>query len=490
MNEIMVLFKDDATVSLLPFGFYSEIYYMRGNSKKKKVFIFFILFFIVVCGIFAASLIKTDAYNKARHKVVLFGNEFYGENDRNIKEVGIQVVPRESTWTKVFDLNNEGLTEHNFQAYTYDFTVFNKTKDEVKDFVFRLTFDRETFLLSAWNGALEIHQKRSDGEYVTTVPDLREYNPEDYELDTVTFDGEVLIRMRPGDYFIYHPSSAMNAMEIPIKPDEGTTPGIIMYVPIGEDISGSALELEYTFHRFLKSEPLFWVSLGSMIIWLISLIIYVLTSAVTAEQIKKYNERHERDNEIIQESIETFTGFIDAKDTYTRGHSRRVAEYTKLIAKEMGYEGEELDRIYYVALLHDCGKIGVADSIIKKPSRLTDEEFEEIKSHTVKGGEILKSFKSLKNVGEGALYHHEKYDGTGYPEGKVGEDIPLIARMICVADSFDAMNSNRVYRKKLTKEYILNELEVNKGKQFDPEIADIFLTLIKNGKIRIDDDEM
>ena len=149
----------------------------------------------------------------------------------------------------------------------------------------------------------------------------------------------------------------------------------------------------------------------------------------------------------------------------------------------MGYSGEELDRIYYIALLHDCGKMGVPDNILNKPDKLTDEEFEEIKSHTERGGEILRRFKSLENAGAGALYHHERYDGKGYPEGKAGEDIPLIARMICVADSFDAMNSNRVYRKKLSPETIREEIEKNKGKQFDPKIADIFLKILKEGKI-------
>ena len=186
---------------------------------------------------------------------------------------------------------------------------------------------------------------------------------------------------------------------------------------------------------------------------------------------------------MISESIETFTGFIDAKDPYTNGHSNRVAQFTKLIAIEMGYEGEELDKIYYVALLHDCGKIGVPDSILGKPGKLTAEEFDIIKSHTTRGSEILRHFKSLPDSDEGARYHHERYDGKGYPEGKKGEEIPLIARMICVADSYDAMNSNRVYRKKLSREEIISELENNKGTQFDPNIADIFLKLIRDGRI-------
>ena len=151
----------------------------------------------------------------------------------------------------------------------------------------------------------------------------------------------------------------------------------------------------------------------------------------------------------------------------------------------MGYEGEELDRIYYVALLHDCGKMGIPDSILCKPGKLTTEEFEIIKSHTTRGGEILSNFKSLENAGVGALYHHERYDGRGYPQGLKGEEIPLIARMICVADAFDAMNSSRVYRAKLSKEFIISEFEKYRGTQFDPNIADIMLRLIREGKIKM-----
>ncbi len=447
--------------------------------KKKNITIVFTITFAVVVLFLAFGLYKTNRYNRTTHRDSFTGDVLFGETDLKTKAVSVRAVPRSSTWTKVFDLNHEGLTKHNFQAYTYDFSINNNTGDEVKDFTFKWTFDQDVFLLSAWNGAIEVHQNRDGEQYSATIPDLREFNERDYDFETVTFDGEVLIRMRAGDYLVYIPSSNVNAMEVPIEPYQGTTPGIILYVTIGKDISGTTLDIEYTFHRLLRNEPLFLISLIGLAVWLVALIIYVITWA----QIRKYNERHERDNEIIQESIETFTGFIDAKDPYTNGHSNRVAKYTRMIAEEMGYEGEELDRIYYVALLHDCGKIGVPDNILGKPGRLTDEEFEIIKSHTKIGGDILSSFKSLNNVGEGARYHHERYDGKGYPEGRAGEDIPLIARMICVADSFDAMNSNRVYRNKLTKEDIFREIETNKGKQFDPQIADVLLRLIREGKI-------
>ncbi len=454
---------------------------LKDESRKRAVILFAVALILIMI-LLGISILKTHAFNSMHHHAVFSGAELFSpEGDQNM-DVSVEAVPRSSTWGKIFDLNSEGLTENNYQAYTYDFTVSNHTKDEVETFSFKLTFAQEAFLASAWNGALEIHQNIKGGELVATVPDLREFDPDAYPLEIITVDGESFIDMKAGDYLIYLPSSTMNALEMPIEAFEGTTPGIIMYVAIGESIEASTLELDYTFHRQLTSEPLFWVSLACLALWLIALAIFAITSA----QIRKYKERHERDNEIINESIETFTGFIDAKDPYTNGHSKRVAKYTRLIAREFGYNGEELDRIYYIALLHDCGKIGVPDNILGKPGKLTEEEFDVIKSHTVRGGEILSSFKSLENAGEGALYHHERYDGGGYPEGKAGDEIPFIARMICVADSFDAMNTNRVYRKKLPADRIIEELEANKGLQFDPQVADVMLGLLRDGKITLE----
>ena len=450
---------------------------MRHKSRsRKKTTIVFAAALVVIIAVFAASVIRTDTFNRTEHRSILTGSALFSPDDAGAGSVSVTAVPRGSTWTKAFDLNGNGLTEHNYQAYTYDFTVSNNTNDEVKDYSFRLAFNKRVFILSGWNGSVQIHQKRDGIDIVSAIPDLRDYTASDYPVKTVSFDGETLIPMNPGDYFIYTPSSNANAHEVPVNPKEASVPGFILYVGIGEDIEDSVLELEYTFHRVLFSDFLFWVSMGGLVLWLLALVIFVITEA----QIRKYRLRHERDNEIINESIETFTGFIDAKDPYTNGHSNRVAKYTRIIAENMGYEGEELDRIYYVALLHDCGKIGVPDNILGKPGKLTDEEFEIIKSHTVRGGEILQHFKSLDDVDEGALYHHERYDGKGYPKQLAGEDIPLIARMICVADAFDAMNSNRVYRKSLTLERIIEEIETNKGRQFDPKVADVMLKLLRD----------
>ena len=172
------------------------------------------------------------------------------------------------------------------------------------------------------------------------------------------------------------------------------------------------------------------------------------------------------------------SGAVDAKDAYTNGHSHRVAEYSRELAKRMGKDDEQVNDIYYAAMLHDVGKIGIPGSIINKPDRLTDEEFNTIKSHTTTGAKILTTISEMPVLSIGAHWHHERYDGKGYPDGLSGENIPEIARIICVADCYDAMSSNRSYRKVLPQDIVRSEIQKGKGTQFDPEIADIMLQMI------------
>ena len=168
---------------------------------------------------------------------------------------------------------------------------------------------------------------------------------------------------------------------------------------------------------------------------------------------------------------------------YTYKHSLNVAILSVLIGIGMGMRQSALKELATAGLLHDIGKIGIPDRILNKPERLTDEEYKEMKSHVVKGGEILKSFTLIDNIEEGALYHHERYDGKGYVHGLKGEEIPLNARIIGIADAFDAMTANRVYRKKLDMDFVLGELKKGRGTQFDPQLTDIMLHLIETGQI-------
>lgn len=172
---------------------------------------------------------------------------------------------------------------------------------------------------------------------------------------------------------------------------------------------------------------------------------------------------------------------IDAKDAYTSGHSMRVAKCAEEIAKALGWDEEQVLNIHYIALLHDIGKIGIPDAILNKPSHLTDDEFGIIKRHPAIGYEILKNIRIIEQVSEGALYHHERYDGTGYPYGLKGEEIPLCARIVGIADAYDAMTSNRVYRAKLSDEMVIAEFEKFKGRQFDPELTELFLNMLRKG---------
>ena len=192
-------------------------------------------------------------------------------------------------------------------------------------------------------------------------------------------------------------------------------------------------------------------------------------------------EKKTKENEqLFLNVVSSLAGAIDAKDTYTNGHSSRVAEYSREIARRYGYNMKEQSDIYIIGLLHDVGKIGVPDYVINKPGKLTDEEFAYIKKHPVIGSQILKNIKEMPKLSIGARWHHERYDGTGYPDGLVGEEIPEEARIIAVADAYDAMSSQRSYRKIMPQEKIRSEIINGSGTQFDPRFAEIMVKMIDN----------
>ena len=176
--------------------------------------------------------------------------------------------------------------------------------------------------------------------------------------------------------------------------------------------------------------------------------------------------------------VQTLAEAIDAKDTYTNGHSSRVAAYSKEIARRLGFPEAEQNEIYMMGLLHDVGKIGVPDAVINKPGKLTDDEFRQIRNHPATGGRILANIEDMPKLVTGARWHHERYDGTGYPDGLKGENIPMEARIIAVADAYDAMTSNRSYRRGMDQDKVREQIESGKGSQFDPRLADIMIEMI------------
>ena len=209
-----------------------------------------------------------------------------------------------------------------------------------------------------------------------------------------------------------------------------------------------------------------------------------IKSIAQMREIQKINvelrDTYEKLEQAYLESIQTLRYTVEAKDTYTRGHSDRVSELSVLIGKHLGLSEEDLRTLKIGGLFHDIGKIGVPDTILQKESKLTDDEYSEIKNHPSIGAHILSSATIFKDIIPIVKHHHERYDGHGYPSQLAGENIPYLARITAVADTFDAMTSKRSYRDALPMETVISEFERCKGTQFDPKIADVFLDMIRN----------
>ena len=201
-------------------------------------------------------------------------------------------------------------------------------------------------------------------------------------------------------------------------------------------------------------------------------------------EIKKINEKLSDTYQKLQnsylESIQTLRYTVEAKDSYTRGHSDRVSEISVLLGKHLGLSEKDLENLKLGGLFHDIGKIGVPDIILQKNSRLTDDEYSQIKQHPNIGIHILSNATIFNDILPIVEYHHEKFDGTGYPKKLAENDIPYLARIAAIADSFDAMASRRAYRDSLPLEVIISEFERCKGSQFDPQMADVFLDILNN----------
>lgn len=367
----------------------------------------------------------------------------------------------------------------------YQGVLSNTGTLRVSDWKLRINIHENCYINNAWCGVLEIHQFTENGEKVQTL-DLRNFSVDDVTLDYLQDGPDTLIELTEGDYIIYHPSETDYEYPIEGTPENASEIssreiGMIIYTFHEDATVYDDIIISYHLHQTMTHLPVFWCFIGLGLVCLLATIMMIAVHL----SVKAAQRRIRQDELIIEQSISVLTKFVDAKDSYTNGHSYRVAEYSMLLGQKLGFSQDECRLLYYIALMHDCGKVVIPDDILKKPDKLTDEEYLSIKTHTTAGAELLKDFTSIKGIRDGALYHHERFDGTGYPTGKKGEDIPLIGRIICVADAFDAMNSQRCYRSRRSMDYILAELKSNRGKQFDPHVVDCFLALIQEGKIAV-----
>ena len=313
----------------------------------------------------------------------------------------------------------------------YDGVFYNNTGIDITDWKIEIQVPEQSYIDSSWNGVYTL-----EDNWIT--------------IKAVDYDANVL-------------------------KNNSITFGFVMYTPM--DFKAKNITI-YTHKIYeLQHYPLFWALSIMLVVVLMIIIVY----SAFELRVRKFKAKQRQDKRIIVQSLKTFANIIDAKDPYTKGHSNRVAKYAKEIARRMEIADEDLDRIYYIALLHDIGKIGISDDVLNKPGKLTDKERIIIEMHTTIGGEILKDFSAIPGIGDGAMYHHEQYAGGGYPLGLQGENIPLFARIICIADAYDAMSSDRCYRPRLEDDNILSELVLFTGKQFDPDIVKYMLAMISDG---------
>jgi putative nucleotidyltransferase with HDIG domain len=209
------------------------------------------------------------------------------------------------------------------------------------------------------------------------------------------------------------------------------------------------------------------------------------TYATLEEKIAELTQLNLKLEDLFLDTVKALSSAIDAKDPYTLGHSSQVQKYVLAIAEEMGLREQEKKQIGIIGLLHDIGKIGIKDGILSKPGLLTHEEWDIIKKHPSIGAGIIKHIEMFDGIAEAILYHHERYDGTGYPYRLKGEQIPLMSRIMAVADAFDAMTSKRPYRKPMTREEAIKELKINSGTQFDPKVVNAFLKVLEREEVAI-----
>lgn len=315
------------------------------------------------------------------------------------------------------------------------------------------------------------------------------YKPQDIELQTdtqrITMQLD-LLSFSSGDGILEYYLEGFD--KYPIQVTGGN--GRINYtnLPGGEYIfhlkgynADGVVSEELTF-KIVKEKSLFerqyiilWVIIGSLLLLIAVLVI------VQHLNRKRILQRQKEYRDTADQIIRIIAKTIDARDKYTSGHSHRVAAYAVEIGRRFGLNEEQLEQLRYAALLHDIGKIGIPDHILNKHFKLTDEEYAIIKQHPTIGGDILKEFTLVPEAAVGALYHHERYDGKGYNTGMKGEDIPLHARIIAVADAYDAMDSTRVYQASMDPEIIYHELEKGRGTQFDARFAEIMMGMMKDG---------
>ena len=395
--------------------------------------------------------------------------------DSTSTQVLVDIHPRggvTDSWVKV----ETGLGT-DLNAKIYELVVSNNAQTTLEDWHLRINVSESFYLNNGWCGTFEIHQFDQEGKELSQTIDLRNFRHDDLVVNYHQADQDLLIPLNRGDYVIYHPDTSGNSGEVPIKGSAefaGTSVcGIIAYSVSG-DVKFSDYELSYRLHKSIWDG-----SKGKFFI--VAFIALALALAILGSVFfvsVRFEEKLASKSQTLSDVYKVCCAMADSRDYYSKGHSERVAEYSKMIAEKMGMDKSDCELVYQAALLHNIGNVFVAEQTLRKNGKLTREEYAEVKTHVTKGAELLKGMEGLPQAAEAAAFHHERYDGTGYPSGKKEDEIPLIARIVAVADAYDAMSNDRPYRNKLMRDQIREEFISNRGTQFDPAIVAAFLDIM------------
>lgn len=413
---------------------------IRNSKDKRGALILLLIFVLLLGGLFALeSKVRYDLKNPFQYHLHV-GDP--GEAEEQAADGSVRsgdeyryLVDISKHW-----VNDPGVPLQTYGAQ-YDNTVINETDYDIVNWSVVIEVpERNITIDSSWNGTWEYDKQESRIDF---APDDR--------IET-------------------------------IRAGESVTFGAVMISK--ELMEFSDVTVTGCRYRPITRYAIFWLIMIMLVAWITSAIAFVLY--LFREE--NHRKNAEKLNNVISQTMSTFANFIDTKDRYTKGHSARVSYYSQKIAEKLGMSEEEVRDIGYIGLMHDCGKLAIPGTILNKPGKLSGDEFDVMRSHTVNGERMLKDFTAIDGIIDGALYHHERYDGMGYMKGLSGEEIPLVARIICVADALDAMNSDRCYRDHLSKDVILAELKNNKGTQFDPEIAQIMIDMIESGEVFVGDE--
>ncbi|MBQ0038899.1 MAG: HD-GYP domain-containing protein [Treponema sp.] len=454
------------------------------SKKNRANFIILTIALVVLILCYFFVFLRNIKFNKTENRLSL------SELDET-SPVSVSIYERggaSDSWeTALSELVSSEVGLPKLRGVTFDAVIENKGQWEIRDWKLVLSVTKNCFIESAWCGQVEICQN-NDGKKVSQKMNLRNIDIDVIDVSYINNGNQIFFPLRTGDTLTYHPS--VEEKEAPLiagPPDKSSSfarVGFIMYHdPEYEEFGFSEGFITFHRRRSFSHDPAFNVLVFVTIIWFLCFLFLLITES----RITDMEQIELRERKTIQEVMETFSGFVDAKDPYTGGHSIRVGRYSRQLAEEMGLDEKKCRLVFYCGLLHDCGKISIHDDILSKPKRLTDEEFAVIKSHTTRGFEILSGLTAIPEACMVARYHHERYDGKGYPDRLAGEAIPLFARITCLADAFDAMNSNRCYRGHMTPDMIIKQITENSGKQFDPRVAEAMLRLLMRSEIKFAD---